>query len=176
MQMARGRPYQDLTEMLRFADLKFRSMTRKDWLEAFIHIPDVAEVVKKHKEGVPAGGVQSASNAELAKIIDRLDRMLLRYSRKFGHRFIPLDPNASLETLATEIANRYRNDPQDEMEIICNHRRRLSLQFLANMMAEYRPQQGDGVTVDSSVVGQKLPDAAPANPLSFPMNVGEERK
>lgn len=156
MQMARGRPYHDLTEMLRFADLKFRSLTRKDWLEAFIHIPDVAEIVKKHREGVPAGGVQYSNGEELLKMIDRLDRMLGRYHRKFGHKFIPLDENASLETLVTEIANRYRNRPTDEMELACNYRRRTALRNLGEMMVSYRPQEGDGVTVQSSVPGEKL--------------------
>lgn len=159
MQMARGRPYHDLTEMLRFADLKFRSLTRKDWLEAFIHIPDVSEIVKKHREGLPAGAVITTSGEDLDRLIDRLDRMLVRYHRKFGHKFIPLDESASLETLVTEIANRYRNAPQDEMEIICNNRRRVCVRQLATMMAEYRPQEGDGVTVETKVAGERLPQA-----------------
>ena len=160
MQMARGRPYQDLTELLRFADLKFRSLTRKDWLEAFIHIPDVSEIVKRHEEGNLAGGVPSSNGAGLTKTIDALDRMLVRYHRKFGHKFIPLDEHASLETLLTEISNRYRNRPPEEMEIVCFNRRQVSLKNLAEMMANYRPQEGDGVTVESSVPGEQLPAKA----------------
>jgi hypothetical protein len=158
MQMARGRPYHDLTELLRFADLKFRSLTRKDWLEAFIHIPDVSEIVKRHKEGILAGGVASFNGADLTKTIDTLDRMLVRYHRKFGHKFIPLDENAGLETLVTEISNRHRNRPPEEMEIVCYNRRQTSLRILAEMMSTYRPQEGDGVTVRSTVSGENLPE------------------
>ncbi|HEX9659279.1 MAG TPA: 2-oxo-4-hydroxy-4-carboxy-5-ureidoimidazoline decarboxylase [Rhodothermales bacterium] len=157
MQMARGRPYQDLTELLRFADLKFRSLTRKDWLEAFIHIPDVSEIVKRHEEGNLAGGVPSSNGAGLTKTIDTLDRMLVRYHRKFGHKFIPLDENASLETLVAEISNRHRNRPPEEMELVCFNRRQASLRNLAEMMSTYRPQEGDGVTVRSTVSGENLP-------------------
>jgi 2-oxo-4-hydroxy-4-carboxy--5-ureidoimidazoline (OHCU) decarboxylase len=163
MQMARGRPYQDLTEMLRFADLKFRSLTRKDWLEAFIHLPDFAEVVKEYRDAPHPVGVSAEEVRTQIKYVDRLDRMLSRYQRKFGHRFIPFNDKASLETLLSEIANRYRNDPQDEMERICNHRRHISLHYLGSMISNYRPQEGDGVTVDSAVSGEKLPEVVPEN-------------
>ncbi|HEY5564332.1 MAG TPA: 2-oxo-4-hydroxy-4-carboxy-5-ureidoimidazoline decarboxylase [Rhodothermia bacterium] len=166
MQMARGRPYHDLPELLRFADLKFRSLTRKDWLEAFIHLPDVSEIVNRHREGIPAGGVASSNGADLTKTIDALDRMLVRYHRKFGHKFIPLDENASLETLVAEISNRHRNRPPEEMELVCFNRRQASLRILADMMSTYRPQEGDGVTVRSTVAGEKLP--AMSNDMSAP--------
>ena len=168
MQMARGRPYQDLTELLRFADLKFRSLTRKDWLEAFIHIPDASEIVKKHQKGMPAGAVISPSGEDLSRLVDRFERMLVKYHRKFGHKFIPLDENASFEILVTEIANRYRNGTQDEMEIVCNNRRRVSLRQLASMMADYRPQEGDGVTIDAAFPGQKLPQIKEEEASSAP--------
>lgn len=145
--------------MLRFADLKFRSLTRKDWLEAFIHIPDVAETVKAYRKGtlVDASG---PTGEDFTRIVDRLERMLGRYQRKFGHRFIPLDDSASLEMLAAEIVTRYRRDPGDEMEMVCNHRRRLALHQLGVMIATYRPQQGDGIVVESAVSGEELPEPA----------------
>ncbi|HUF10756.1 MAG TPA: 2-oxo-4-hydroxy-4-carboxy-5-ureidoimidazoline decarboxylase [Rhodothermales bacterium] len=168
MQMARGRPYQDLTEMLRFADLKFRSLTRKDWLEAFIHLPDVSEIVKRHEEGILAGGVPFTNGADLTKTIDTLDRMLVRYHRKFGHKFIPLDENASLETLVAEISSRHRNRPPEEMELVCFNRRQASLRNLAEMMSTYRPQEGDGVTVRSTVSGENLPEMSEDRSKSVP--------
>lgn len=139
--------------MLRFADLKFRSLTRKDWLEAFLHVPDVEAIVDRQIQRMRT----DIPLEEIDRLYSRLDRYLVRYQRKFGHKFILLNEDADLEGILIEIQTRFRHDPPEEMDALARHRRLVSLRNLEQLMASHRPQQGDGVVVSSTVSGESLP-------------------
>jgi len=136
--MASGRPYPNRTELLRFADLKFRSLTKNDWLEAFAHHPRIGDIeaVGRSKESNWSSEEQAHSLKSRPEILNELADMNQRYERRFGHIFLIDAAGLDTSEILARLKLRLRNDPYDELRTAGEHQRLITRSRLVKMLAE----------------------------------------
>ena len=119
--MASGRPYPNRAELLRFSELKFRSMTKQEWIEAFAHHTPVLKKLEN----------RGLLNDELRTEFETACR---RYERRFGHQFVVhLDGQNPLDIL-TQLKRRTGYDPYDELSVAADQQSRITADRLINLL------------------------------------------
>ncbi len=102
--IAAGRPYPNRSELLHFADLKFRSLTKVEWMEAFAHHIPLQEKL---------------ANDESFSAEERLDLddSCRRYFRRFGYGAIMRTDDLQPKQILAQLHRRLRYDVYDELSV-----------------------------------------------------------
>ena len=121
--MASGRPYPSRSELLRFAELKFRSLTKDEWREAFAHHPPIG--VKFAKD--------TSFSDEQRKV---LEESCNQYQRRFGHVFIIRSADMRPIEILSQLSRRLRYDPYDELYVAGQHQGKITKDNLLVLLDE----------------------------------------
>lgn len=100
--MACGRPYPSREELLHFADLKFRSLTRVEWMEAFAH---------HARNGMALANDESFSTEERLDLEDKCRR----YFRRFGYVLILRTDGLKPKEILAQLSRRLQYDAHNEL-------------------------------------------------------------
>ncbi|HJP94477.1 MAG TPA: 2-oxo-4-hydroxy-4-carboxy-5-ureidoimidazoline decarboxylase [Pyrinomonadaceae bacterium] len=119
--VASGRPYDTLEELIATASDIWWSLKPNDWLEAFRSHPKIGE--KQLAAPVPQqsrdwssqeqAGIASASR----ETSDEMARLNREYEQKFGFIFIICASGKSPEEVLSALRERLKNDPEVEVNI-----------------------------------------------------------
>ena len=119
--MAAGRPYPSRADVLRFSDLKFRSLTRKEWREAFNHHLPLTERLTDE---------DGFTEEQLAE----LNENCAKYKRRFGHVFIIYKVGLSPAEILGQLRRRLKYDPYDELVVAGEQQSRITREKLARLL------------------------------------------
>jgi len=112
--MTARRPFPDLADLHRAADLVSQTLGREDWLEAFRSHPRIGETrnvsrwSKKEQEGMEAAAEDLRT---------RLARLNQDYQERFGFIFIICAVGRSGEEMLAQLEERMENHPDDEIRV-----------------------------------------------------------
>ena len=136
--IASGRPYPSRTELLRFSDLKFRSLTKIEWFEAFAHHPPIGDQasVDRSAESGWSADEQSLSLQATPEVLASLLEMNRDYYRRFGYTFIVFAEGLEASDILLQMRRRYRHDPYDEMTVAGEHQRRITRSRVEKLLDE----------------------------------------
>ncbi|MCO6497213.1 MAG: 2-oxo-4-hydroxy-4-carboxy-5-ureidoimidazoline decarboxylase [Chitinophagaceae bacterium] len=112
-------PFQNLDDLLEFAEEQWYECNHSDWLEAFENLARLGDKSALAREDTPKFGKkeQAALLSSDRKVIEQLVTANEEYEENFGYMFISFAMGKSGEQLLAEIADRLDNDPRDEINI-----------------------------------------------------------
>lgn len=108
------RPFPDLADLHRAADLVSQTLGREDWLEAFRSHPKIGETKnvspwsEKEQEGM------ETADEDLRT---RLARLNQEYQNRFGFIFIICATGKSGQEMLAQLEERMENGPEDEIRV-----------------------------------------------------------
>lgn len=137
--MTRGRPFDNIAELLTKADSVWWSLNEEDWLEAFRAHPKIGEKKAAASQSTQAqnwsADEQSGTAGAAAATMKELADANLEYERRFGFIYIVCAKGKSSEEMLTILKERLKNDPQTELRNAAEEQRkitRLRLEKLLN--------------------------------------------
>ena len=120
-QVADGRPYQNITDIVARANEIWWSLDRDDWLEAFRSHPKIGE--KKSAETVSAqaqqwsGHEQAGVNTASTETTGALATLNRAYEQKFGYIFIICATGKTSGEMLAALRERIEHDAAEELPI-----------------------------------------------------------
>lgn len=112
-------PVNDLIDLLEYAEEKWYDCNPADWLEAFESHARLGDRNALQMEASDSFSIHeqakllTSENVVLQSLIDANDE----YEETFGYMFISYAQGKTAETLLTELEERLRNDPREEIKI-----------------------------------------------------------
>jgi OHCU decarboxylase len=136
-QVAGGRPFSSVDQLLAQADAVWRSLDCSDWLEAFAAHPRIGE---SRIRGAAASDWSSheQAGAHTASAADR-ERLAARnreYETRFGHIFIVCVTGKSAAEMLALMEERLTHNSEEELRIAAEEQRRITRLRLAKLLAE----------------------------------------
>ena len=135
--MARARPFEDLSEIVRTIHRSFDGLAEADWKEAFAAHPKIGEAAVRGGEPAQRWSRQEQSAAMISSSEgqSRLQRHNEEYYSRFGYIFIICATGKSTEQVLGAIESRLMNDPIAEFEIAAGEQRKITLLRIQKMIA-----------------------------------------
>jgi 2-oxo-4-hydroxy-4-carboxy-5-ureidoimidazoline decarboxylase len=133
-EVAEGRPYLDVSEVLDAAERAWTDLTPADWDEALSGHPRIGEgggtapAASEREQQV----VRVAGAAALAELADQNRR----YEARFGHVFLISAAGKDAEEILEELRARMGNDQETEAGVAAAEHRKIARTRLERMMAE----------------------------------------
>lgn len=128
--MASRRPFCDLANLHRIADLAFDSLTRQDWLEAFSFHPKIGDLDSLRMK---FAGNREWSSLEQAGILDSDEETIRqlaerngRYQAKFGYIFIVCASGQTATEMLALLEARLQNTDKEEFIIAAAEQRKIT--------------------------------------------------
>jgi hypothetical protein len=119
--MSAGRPYPSRADLLRFSDLKFRSLTRQEWKEAFAHHAPLSERITEQ---------DGYSEEQLLE----LEENCYKYKRRFGHVFVIAAGDMPPNEVLAQLRRRLRYDPFDELVVAGEQQAKITRKRLIRLL------------------------------------------
>ena len=119
--MSAGRPYPSRADLLRFSDLKFRSLTRQEWLEAFAHHAPLKERLTDE---------DGFTEEQLLE----LEENCTKYRRRFGHAFVIAASGIPANEVLAQLRRRLRYDPYDELGVAGEQQAKITRRRLIKLL------------------------------------------
>jgi len=148
--MAAARPFDSFRELAEEADRVWRSLSRKDWLEAFAAHPQIGSTPSSRPSSVAGAGPQDlsprhsldwsreeqdgtrgASPETLANLADANRD----YEERFGHIFIVCASGRNAAEMLALAQARLGNDRQTELAIAAEEQRKITRLRLEKLLA-----------------------------------------
>lgn len=120
-QMADARPYENLADVIAYANEIWWSLDRDNWLEAFRSHPKIGE--KKAAESVStqsktwSGQEQAGVNTATTETTNALATLNQAYEQKFGFIFIICATGKTSDEMLTALRERLEHDAAEELPI-----------------------------------------------------------
>ncbi|MFL6452176.1 MAG: 2-oxo-4-hydroxy-4-carboxy-5-ureidoimidazoline decarboxylase [Bryobacteraceae bacterium] len=113
-EMSARRPFSDINELHRTADLVWQALDREDWNEAFASHPKIGEIrnLSAWSKNEQEGMATAADN--IRACLAELNR---EYQERFGFIFIVCATGKSAQEMLTSIEQRLQNSPDDERQV-----------------------------------------------------------
>jgi len=108
---------------MRFAELKFQSLTKNEWMEAFAHHTPVGEKLANNK-------------AFSAEEKENLEDSCRQYLRRFGHVFIIQTAGMKPKEILSQLRRRLKYDAYDELYVAGLHQSRITKGKLVTLLTE----------------------------------------
>ncbi|HKW70219.1 MAG TPA: 2-oxo-4-hydroxy-4-carboxy-5-ureidoimidazoline decarboxylase [Candidatus Dormibacteraeota bacterium] len=123
-EVASGRPYRDIDQLLDAAELAWSKLKPGDWLRAFAAHPRIGESgghapATSERE---QSGVRQASGRTLAALAEENRK----YEARFGHVFLIAARGRSAEDILHALRQRMTNDPATELEVAAAEQRKIT--------------------------------------------------
>jgi allantoicase len=129
-QMVGRRPFASEPEFMGAAGSIWSALTRKDWLEAFLHHPPIGETRAQAKQSVTASrwssNEQSLAQKATPEILQELASQNRAYSEKFGYVFLICATGKSSEEILKALRQRLPNDPDTELLVAAEEQRKIT--------------------------------------------------
>jgi len=123
-QVAAGRPYRDMTELMASAASAWSRLTVADWLEAFAAHPRIGE---------KGGHAPATSEREQSKLAQGSDVTLSaiaaenrEYERRFGHVFLIAASGRTADEILVALRRRIGNDAATELQVAAAEQRKIT--------------------------------------------------
>ena len=125
-----ARPYNSIGNLQQFSDKVWNKLTKKDYLQAFTHHPQIGDIdsLKKrfantaHWAGKEQSGTADASDEVLNKLKSGNDDYLL----KFGFIFIVCATGKTAQQMLNALNQRIVNDPSTELLIAAGEQNKIT--------------------------------------------------
>lgn len=118
--LAKRRPFRDLTHLIDEAENVWDTMRERDWLEAFSGHPQIGDLKtleKKYSETSDwASGEQSGVNHASRGVLVELADYNKRYLKKFGFIFIVCASGKSASSMLKILKDRFENSRNQEVK------------------------------------------------------------
>jgi OHCU decarboxylase len=129
-QMSEARPFADLDQLTKEADLIWWSLAEEDWLEAFRAHPRIGERKAATNQSPQAQNwsaqEQSGVTDAARETVDELAQQNREYETRFGFIFIVCATGKSPEEMLTILQSRIGNDRRDELLIAAEEQRKIT--------------------------------------------------
>ena len=137
-QMVGHRPFASEPEFMRAANSIWSTLTRKDWLEAFLHHPPIGETRAKAKQSVTASrwssNEQSSAQMATPEVLQTLTSQNRAYTEKFGFVFLICAAGKSSEEILHALRQRLPNDPDAELRVAAEEQRKIMQMRLEKLL------------------------------------------
>lgn len=137
-EMASGRPFETLDELLAEADRVWWSLSEADWLEAFRAHPKIGEKKAATTQSAEAqkwsAQEQSSVAQASAQTINQLAQRNSEYENRFGFIFIVCASGKSSEEMLAIINDRMRNDRETELCTAAKEQSKITRLRLENLL------------------------------------------
>ena len=110
-QMLAALPFASDAAVLAAAEREWRSLERKDWLEAFARHPRIGDRATAGWSRDEQSGMNAAAAAVRARIAEG-NRL---YEEKFGHLFLICATGLTADEIVRELDRRLANPPEEEL-------------------------------------------------------------
>jgi OHCU decarboxylase len=139
-QMSDARPFGDLDDLTKEADLIWWSLTEEDWLEAFRAHPKIGErkAATDQSQQAQRWSAQEQSgvtNAE-RETMDELAQQNRDYEARFGFIFIVCATGKSPEEMLKILQSRIGNNRHDELLIAAEEQRKITRLRLEKLLRQ----------------------------------------
>jgi OHCU decarboxylase len=128
--LADARPFSDMEGLLTTADRIWWSLDAADWLEAFIHHPQIGEKKSERAQAAEASRwseeEQSGTRDAEVETKEALASANRAYLRQFGYIFIVCATGKSSDEMLSLCEERLSNDAQTELRIAAEEQRRIT--------------------------------------------------
>jgi OHCU decarboxylase len=116
------RPFTDVAELHRAADVVAQALGREDWLDAFRSHPRIGETksASRWSQKEQEGMITAAD-----EVRKRLARLNEEYHERFGFIFIICAAGKSAEDMLAQLEERIQNRPEDEMRVASEEQRKI---------------------------------------------------
>ncbi len=127
--MAAARPYETAASVMSAAEKAADGLGREDWLEAFRHHPRIGE---RTSERVQSAAAQTASASEQSAVAndggsaEALAQANREYEARFGHVFIVSAEGKTADQILSQLRDRLKNDPSQELAVAAAEQRRIT--------------------------------------------------
>ena len=122
--LAKRRPFNDISHLMKEAESVWKKLNSRDWLEAFSGHPqigDLSTLEKKYGNTTAwASGEQSGVGIATKETLIELAEYNKRYLKKFGFIFIVFATGKSAGEMLTLLKGRINNDKEVELQIAAN--------------------------------------------------------
>jgi len=129
-QMSEARPFADLDQLTKEADLIWWSLAEEDWLEAFRAHPRIGERKAATNQSAQAQNwsaqEQSGVTDAARETVDELAQQNREYETRFGFIFIVCATGKSPAEMLTILQSRIGNDRRDELLIAAEEQRKIT--------------------------------------------------
>jgi len=132
--MTAQRPFLNKATFLETGEQVWISLSRLDWLEAFLQHPKIGDV-KATDDGV----AQEEQKSTLTASKDMLDRLAIEneaYFQRFGYLFIICASGKSAEELLCSMEERMHNEPAQELHIAAKEQAKITCLRLEKLIDE----------------------------------------
>jgi OHCU decarboxylase len=128
--MEEARPFIDLTDARQRAEEIWRSLDRRDWLEAFASHPKIGERKAAGKRPAKSARWSAAEQAGVDQAASETTAALAEanrsYQEKFGYIFIVCATGKTSEEMLALCRERLDNDPEAELLIAAEEQRKIT--------------------------------------------------
>ncbi len=116
------RPFTDVADLHRAADVVAQTLVHRDWLEAFCSHTTIGETKKVSQwSQIEQGGMTIASD----DVRTRLARLNQEYQERFGFIFIICATGKSAGEMLAQLEERIQNRPEDEIRLASEEQRKI---------------------------------------------------
>jgi OHCU decarboxylase len=129
-QLVGERPFTSVKQLTETSDRIWWSLDPQDWLQAFHSHPKIGE---KKSVAVTSARAQKWSEAEQSgtrdsaqSTMDALAHLNREYEQKFGFIFIVCATGKTSEEMLTNLRDRLKNDPSDELRIAAGEQAKIT--------------------------------------------------
>lgn len=129
-EMAAGRPFASMDELLARADRVWWDLEPDDWLEAFRAHPRIGERKADAGQTEREAGWSRGEQAAMDSAADPTRRALAagnaEYEARFGHIYIVCATGRSADEMLALLRRRLANDPATEMRVAAEEQRKIT--------------------------------------------------
>jgi allantoicase len=138
-QMAARRPFAGESELFEVANKTWSALAREDWLEAFLHHPQIGETRSKAKQSVNASHwsakEQSSAQKAAPEVLESLAAQNRAYAEKFGYVFLICATGKTSDEILNALRQRLPNDPDTELRVAAEEQRKITRLRLEKLLA-----------------------------------------
>lgn len=140
-QLENTRPFKNKEELLATSDSIWKSLSEKDYLEAFCHHPkigDIDSLKKKFKDTAQftENEQKGTSNASEQTLLS-LQTANTEYAEKFGFIFIVCATGKSAEQMLEMLNQRLKNNRNTELQIAAEEQNRITVLRIYKLLTQY---------------------------------------
>ena len=130
-------PFENLSQMLKAAEVNWYACNEQDWLEAFQHHPKIGDInslkEKYASTAAWASNEQSGVNAASNKILEELSAGNDVYENKFGYIFIVCATGKSAAEMLEILNSRLPHNSEEEIKIAAEEQNKITKVRLAKL-------------------------------------------